>query len=86
MIKQMGSWTRNAACVLFAAAFAVTSISALAKDEKTRYPNASRHEPKSDLTNPGDQKALQTAIDNVTTVTAAVTRQKTMDRPTTTHM
>ena len=65
MIKQMGSWTRNAACVLFAAAFAVTSISALAKDEKTRYPNASRHEPKSDLTNPGDQKALQTAIDNV---------------------
>src|SRR6516225_2991599 len=65
MIKQMGSWTRDVACALFAVAFAVTSISAAAKDEKTRYPNASRHEPKCDLSNPGDQKALQAALDDV---------------------
>jgi tetratricopeptide (TPR) repeat protein len=65
MTKQMGSWLRSGACLLLAAAFAVTSISASAKDEKTRYPNASRHEPKSDLSNPGDQKALQAAIDAV---------------------
>jgi len=47
------------------AAFALMSLSAVAKDEKTHYPNASRHEPKSDLTNPGDQKALQAAIDSL---------------------
>ena len=65
MSKQMGSWIRNAACVVLVAAFALMSISAVAKDEKTHYPNASRHEPKSDLTNPGDQKALQAAIDSL---------------------
>jgi len=67
MSKQMGSWMRNVACMLMVAAFAMTSVSALAaKDEnKTRYPNASRHEPKSDLSNQGDQKALQAAIDAV---------------------
>ena len=64
MNKQMGNWLRNGACLVLAAA-AVTSLSAAAKDEKTRYPNASRHEPKSDLTNSGDQKALQAAIDAV---------------------
>jgi len=65
MSKQMGSWIRNAACVVLVAAFALMSLSAVAKDEKTHYPNASRHEPKSDLTNPGDQKALQAAIDSL---------------------
>jgi len=65
MSKQMGSWIRNAACVVLVAAFALTSLSAVAKEEKTHYPNASRHEPKSDLTNPGDQKALQAAIDSL---------------------
>ena len=65
MSKQMGSWIRNAACVVLVAAFALMSLSAVAKDEKTHYPNASRHEPKSDLTNPSDQKALQAAIDSL---------------------
>jgi tetratricopeptide (TPR) repeat protein len=65
MSKQMGSWMRSVACLILAASFAATSVSAAAKDEKTRYPNASRHEPKSDLTNPSDQKALQAAIDAV---------------------
>jgi len=67
MSKQMGSWMRKVACMLMVAAFAMTSVSALAaKDEnKTRYPNTSRHEPKSDLSNQGDQKALQAAIDAV---------------------
>jgi len=65
MSKQMGSWMRSVACLILAASFAATRVSAAAKDEKTRYPNASRHEPKSDLTNPSDQKALQAAIDAV---------------------
>jgi len=65
MTKQMGSWLRNGACLLLATVFAVASVSALAKDEKTRYPNATRHEPKSDLSNAGEQKSLQAAIDAV---------------------
>lgn len=65
MTEHMGSWMRNAACLVLATVFAVTSIGAIAKDEKTRYPNASRHEPKSDLSNPGEQKSLQAAIDAV---------------------
>lgn len=65
MTKHMGSWLRNGASLMLAIVFAAASVSALAKDEKTRYPNASRHEPKSDLANPGEQKSLQAAIDAV---------------------
>jgi len=65
MTKHMGSWLRSGACLLLATVFAAASVSTLAKDEKTRYPNASRHEPKSDLTNPSEQKTLQAAIDAV---------------------
>jgi tetratricopeptide (TPR) repeat protein len=67
MITTAGNWMRTFACAALAVAFAVTSASALAKkdDDKTRYPNATRTTPKSDLANPGDQKSLQAAIDAV---------------------
>jgi len=66
MTTKSGSRLRTLTCAAAAILFALVSASALAKgDDKTRYPNATRSAPKSDLTNPGDQKALQAAIDSV---------------------
>ena len=68
MTTKSGSRMRTLACAGAAILLALVSASALAKkddDAKTRYPNAARSAPKSDLTNAGDQKALQAAIDAV---------------------
>jgi len=66
MTTKSGSRLRTLTCAAAAILFALVSASALAKgDDKTRYPNATRSAPKSDLTNAGDQKALQAAIDSV---------------------
>lgn len=53
--------------ILLALAVALASVAAVAKDkqEETRYPNAARHAPKTDLSSQSDQKALQSAIDAV---------------------
>lgn len=58
---------RAALSMLLALAVAVASVAAVAKDKKeeTRYPDATRHAPKSDLSSQSDQKALQSAIDAV---------------------
>ncbi len=67
MSKNPKQFIRAALCLLLAALFAAASLSALAKDKKeeTRYPDAARHAPKSDLSSPSDQKMLQAAIDAV---------------------
>ncbi|MGH8041841.1 MAG: tetratricopeptide repeat protein [Rudaea sp.] len=67
MSKNPKQFYRAALCVLLAAVFAAASLSALAKDKKeeTRYPNAARQAPKSDLSSQSDQKMLQAAIDAV---------------------
>jgi tetratricopeptide (TPR) repeat protein len=53
--------------ILLALAVALASVAAAAKDKKeeTRYPDATRHAPKTDLSSQSDQKALQSAIDAV---------------------
>jgi len=62
-----GTWMRTLVCGLLAMLVAVNVAYAKdsKKDAEKHYPNASRSEPKSDLTNAGDQKALQAAIDAV---------------------
>jgi tetratricopeptide (TPR) repeat protein len=53
--------------ILLALAIALASVAAVAKDKKeeARYPDATRHAPKTDLSSQSDQKALQSAIDAV---------------------
>jgi thioredoxin-like negative regulator of GroEL len=65
MSKKYKQFVRVVLCLVAAVAFAGTSLGALAKDKKdeTRYPNATRHAPKSDLSSSSDQKLLQAAID-----------------------
>jgi tetratricopeptide (TPR) repeat protein len=67
MSKNPKQFIRAASSVLLALAVAVASFAAVAKDKKeeTRYPDATRHAPKSDLSSQSDQKALQSAIDAV---------------------
>jgi tetratricopeptide (TPR) repeat protein len=66
MSTKPGNWVRRFTCAATAAIIALTSVSVLAAksdDEKSRYPNAARSAPKSDLTSSADQKLLQAAID-----------------------
>src|SRR5947209_3067176 len=61
----MGVLTRAMLCGGFALLLSVSGAFAAAKkeDSKTHYPNATRSEPKSDLTSPADQKQLQAAVE-----------------------
>ncbi|MBS0570689.1 MAG: hypothetical protein JSS28_08785 [Proteobacteria bacterium] len=67
MSKNPKSLIRAALSLLLALVFVAAAGSAGAKDKKeeTRYPDATRHAPKSDLSSQSDQKLLQTAIDAV---------------------
>ena len=67
MSKNPKQFIRAALSVLLASAIGVASVAAVAKDKKeeTRYPNATRQAPKSDLSSQSDQKVLQSAIDAV---------------------
>lgn len=66
MSKHPKQFVRAALSILLALAVGVASV-AVAKDKKeeTRYPNATRQAPKSDLSSQSDQKMLQSAIDAV---------------------
>jgi len=61
----MGGLTRAILCSGLALLLATGNVLAAAKKEesKSHYPNATRSEPKSDLTSPSDQKALQAAVE-----------------------
>ena len=62
----MGKLTRALACACFALLLATNCcLAASKKDEKSHYPNTTRSEPKSDLSNAGDQKTLQQAVDAI---------------------
>jgi tetratricopeptide (TPR) repeat protein len=62
----MGRWMRVLLCGGFALLLSVNCLAAASKkSEEKHYPNATRTEPKSDLSSPADQKALQAAIDAV---------------------
>ena len=67
MIKNPKQFVRAALSFLLALAVGMACVAAVAKDKKeeTRYPDATRHAPKSDLSSQSDQKALQAAIDAV---------------------
>ncbi|HSN00865.1 MAG TPA: hypothetical protein VLS52_07665, partial [Rudaea sp.] len=67
MIKNPKQFVRAALSMLLAFAVGVACVAAVARDKKeeTRYPDATRHAPKSDLSSQSDQKALQAAIDAV---------------------
>ncbi|MDE1885104.1 MAG: hypothetical protein KGH92_04265 [Xanthomonadaceae bacterium] len=67
MSKNPKQFIRAALSVLLAFAIGVAGVAAVAKDKKeeTRYPDATRHVPKNDLTSSSDQKMLQSAIDAV---------------------
>lgn len=60
-------FVRATLSILLALAVALASVAAAAKDKKeeARYPDATRHAPKTDLSSQSDQKALQSAIDAV---------------------
>ncbi len=67
MNKNPKQFIRTALSLLLALAVGMACVAAAAKDKKqeTRYPDATRHAPKSDLSSQSDQKALQAAIDAV---------------------
>jgi len=59
-----GRWVRTLLCGGFALLLSINCLAAAGKkSEEKHYPNATRSEPKSDLSAPADQKALQAAID-----------------------
>ena len=62
----LGRNTSFSAFIFCAAAtllFTIGSVSAAPKKEETKYPNASRSAPKSDLSNASEQKSLQEGLD-----------------------
>lgn len=67
MSKNPKQFIRTVLSVLLALAVGSASVAAVAKDKKeeVRYPDATRHAPKSDLSNEKDQKMLQAAIDAI---------------------
>lgn len=71
------------ACTILALTFATASFNVLAKKEqKTNYPNATRSEPKNDLTSTSDQKTLQRGLDALNAgddATAQPELQKVLD-------
>lgn len=84
MNKHPKRYVRAAMSILLAFAIGVASVAAVAKDknEETRYPNATRQAPKTDLSSQSDQKMLQSAIDAVNNgddAKAQAEAQKVMD-------
>jgi tetratricopeptide (TPR) repeat protein len=66
MISKTRNFHRVIVCLLTAFLLAGVGMNAVAKQkEEPRYPNATRHAPKSDLRNNSDQKKLQAAIEAV---------------------
>src|SRR5690348_17009915 len=63
MIK--GNGLRTILCGLLAMLLSVNVAFAAGKKDEKHYPNATRSEPKSDLSSASDQKQLQTAIDAI---------------------
>jgi tetratricopeptide (TPR) repeat protein len=65
----MGSWMRVGKFLLIAMMASIlsiaTAVAAPAKKDETKYPNATRSAPKSDLSTPADQKMLQEGLDEL---------------------